>query len=66
MPSVSYKFKADHAFEVHEFEGGATSISAAMLRQIVTDVKLKGSAGAFGLTLSNMQTGEGQPTRSAI
>ena len=57
--TVSYKFKSDHSFEVYELEEGATSISSAKLRQVVTDVKLKGSAGAFGLVLSNFQTGEG-------
>ena len=63
--SVSFKFKSDQTFEVFELEDGATSITAGRLRQVVTDVKLKGSAGAFGLTLSNVQTGEGTPLPQA-
>ena len=57
MPSVSYKLKADPAYSTLEFEGD--SISAARLRQEIIDQKLKGNAGAMGLSLTNTQSGAG-------
>ena len=56
--SVAFKFKADPAFETFDLEGAA-SVTVGRLRQVITDIKLKGSAGAFGLMLSNMETGQG-------
>ena len=63
MLSVHFKFKTDPTFETYELEGGTASISVSRLRQVITDVKLKGSAGAFGLMLSNVQTGQGALAR---
>ena len=60
--SIDFKFKADAHFETIELEGKAF-ISVADLRQIVTDRRLNGSAGAFGLKLSNAQTGQGDVPR---
>ena len=63
--SIDFKFKSDAHFETIELEGKAF-ISVADLRQIVTDRRLNGSAGAFGLKLSNAQTGQGGvPVRTA-
>ena len=58
MPVVRFKLKADPGFTEHELDEGATSISVARLKEVITMVKLKGSAGAFGLKLSNITTGE--------
>ena len=41
----------------------AASISAAALKKVIVEVKLNGSTGAFGLKLSNAQTGEGARAR---
>ena len=35
--SVEFKFKSDHAFERVALDGGKTSLTAAELRQIVTE-----------------------------
>jgi hypothetical protein len=56
--SLEFKFKSDHEFERVELEG-KSGLTASELRQVVTDRRLNGSAGAFGLKLSNAQTGEG-------
>ena len=61
--SVSFKFKSEHDFARHELEAGAASISAAALKKVIVEVKLNGSTGAFGLKLSNAQTGEGARAR---
>ena len=62
MPSVSYKLKADPAYSTFEFDGDA--VSAALLRKEIIDQKLKGNAGAMGLSLTNAQSGAGAPHES--
>ena len=57
MSVVRFKFKAEHEFTEHDL-AGASLISVEQLKQVITDVKLKGNAGAFGLLLSNAATGE--------
>ena len=59
MSFIEFKFKSDHQFERVDLDSGKSSLTAWELRQIVTDRRLNGSAGAFGLKLSNSQTGEG-------
>ena len=61
QPSVLFRFKADHQFEPVELAPGQSSVGVEELREIVTNRRLNGSAGAFGLKLSNSQTGEGMP-----
>ena len=56
--SVEFKFKSDHAFERVALDGGKTSLTAAELRQIVTERRNNGQFGVFGLKLSDVQTGE--------
>ena len=58
LACVEFKFKSDRAFEQVTLDGGRAFLTAAELRQIVTERRLNGSVGAFGLKLINSQTGE--------
>mmetsp|Transcript_17792 Transcript_17792/g.56199 ORF Transcript_17792/g.56199 Transcript_17792/m.56199 type:complete len:308 (-) Transcript_17792:1457-2380(-) len=52
---VEFKFKSDHGYSTHDL-AGAESISIAELKQVIT--ALKNVPAAFGLILTNAQTGE--------
>ena len=55
---VRFKLKADPAFTEHPLADGADSITVAALKGVITERKFNGSPGAFGLKLSNLDTGE--------
>lgn len=59
--SIAFKFKSDHQFESVDIADGRGSLTVAELRQVVTDRRLAGSATAFGLRISNADTGQGAP-----
>ena len=54
---VKYKLKADPTYTDCPLDPGASSISVARLKAVITEQKLKGNS-AFGLKLTNVSTGE--------
>ena len=66
---VKFKLKSDPDYTDWPLGEGVEAISAGELREVITQKKLGASAGAFGLKISNVQTGQGAPpprTRSMM
>lgn len=59
---VRFKLKSDPDYTEVPLDGDA--ISAGQLKEVITQKKLGGSSGAFGLRISNVQTGEGDIRRT--